>query len=62
MLKHRHAMHVFFLLGGGWIARNIVGDVYILKKGKKSVSMEKDKNVELTHTQILFGRLCVLCE
>ena len=52
----------FFLLGGGWIARNIVGDVYILKKGKKSVSMEKDKNVELTHTQILFGRLCVLCE
>ena len=48
--------------GGGWIAWNIVGDVYILTKGKKSISMEKDENVELTHTQILFGRLCVLCE
>ena len=48
--------------GGGWITWNIVSDVYILTKGKKSINAEKNKNVELTHTQVFCGRLCVLCE
>ena len=37
---------------GGWITWNIVSDVYILTKGKKSINAEKNKNVELTHTQV----------
>ena len=46
----------------GQITRNIVSDVYILTKGKKSINAEKNENVELTHTQVFCGRLCVLCE
>ena len=63
MIKHRHAMlgRVFFW-GGGCITWNLVSDVYILKKGKKSINAEKKENVELTHTQVFCGRLCVLCE
>ena len=37
---------------GGWITWNIVSDVYILTKGKKSINAEKNKNVELSHTQV----------
>ena len=46
---------------GGWIYRNIVSDVYIFTKGK-SVNAERNENVELTHTKVFCGRLCVLCE
>ena len=31
-------------------------------KGKKSINAEKNKNVELRHTQVFCGRLGVLCE
>ena len=48
--------------GGGWITLNIVSDVYILTKGKKSINAVKNENVELTHTQVVCGRLCVLWE
>ena len=48
------------LEGGGWITWNIVSDVYILTKGKKSINAEKNENVELTHTQVFCGRLCVV--
>ena len=48
--------------GGGWITLNIVSDVYILAKGKKSINAVKNENVELTHTQVVCGRLCVLCD
>ena len=47
---------------GGWITWNIVSDVYIFTKRKKSINAEKNENVELTHTQVFCGRLCVLCE
>ena len=40
--------------------RNIVSDVYIFTKGKKSINTAKNENVELTHTQVFCGRLCVL--
>ena len=46
-------MHgIVFFWGGGdrWITWNIVSDVYILTKGKKSINAEKKENVELTHT------------
>ena len=46
----------------GQITRNIVSDVYILTKGKKSINAEKNENVKLIHTQVFCGRLCVLCE
>ena len=55
-------MQELFFLGGGWITWNIVSDVYILTKGKKNINAEKNENVELTHTQVFCGRLCVLCE
>ena len=44
---------------GGWIYWNIVSDVYILTKGK-SVNAERNENVQLTHTQVFCGRLCVV--
>ena len=47
---------------GGWITWNIVSDVYIFPKGKKGINAEKNKNVELTLTQVFCGRLCVLRE
>ena len=47
---------------GRWITWNIVSDVYIFTKGKKSINAEKNENVELTHTRVFCGRLCVLCE
>ena len=46
----------------GWITWNIVSDVYIFTNGKKSINMEKNENVELAHTQVFCGRLCVLCK
>ena len=47
---------------GGWITWNIVSDVNIFTKGKKSINAEKNENVELTHKQVFCGRLCVLRE
>ena len=34
----------------------------IFTEGKKSINAEKNENIELTHTQVFCGRLCVLCE
>ena len=51
-----------FFWGGGWINWNIVNDVYIFTKEKKSINAEKNENLELTQTQVFCGRLCVLCE
>ena len=49
---------VFFLGGGGeWITWNIVSDVFIISKGKKSINAEKNENVELIHT---CRRFCVV--
>ena len=45
-----------------WINWNIVSYVYIFTKGNKSINAEKNENVELTHTRVFCGRLCVLCE
>ena len=47
---------------GRWITWNILSDVCIFTKGKKSINTEQNKNVELTRTQVFCGRLCVLCE
>ena len=47
-------MHKSYFLGGGWITLNIVSDVYILTKGKKSINAAKNENVELTLTGILW--------
>ena len=46
----------------GWITWNIVSDIYIFTNGKKSMNVEKNENVELAHTQVFCGRLCMLCE
>ena len=48
--------------GGGWITWNIVSEVYIFTKGKRSINAEKNENVELTLTQVFCGRLYVLCK
>ena len=47
---------------GRWITWNILSDVCIFTKGKKSVNTEQNENVELTRTRVFCGRLCVLCE
>ena len=52
-----HAKVIFWAVGGLLETR----DVYIITKGKKSINAAKSKNVELTHTQVFCGRLCVLC-
>ena len=54
-------MHARVVFLGGWINWNNVSDVYIFTKGK-SISAKKNENVELTHTQVFCGRLCVLYE
>ena len=59
--KTCYACKSFFLLGG-WITWNIVSDVYIFTKGKKSINAEKNENIELTHAQVLFVVDYVLCE
>ena len=41
--------------GGGWFTWNIVNDVYILIKGKKSINAEKNENFELTHCRLQSG-------
>ena len=46
---------LFFKAGG------LIDDVHIFTKGK-SINAEKDENVELTRSQVFFGRLCVLFE
>ena len=55
-------MYARVIFGGGWSDWNIVSDVSIFTKGKKSIKVEKNKNVELTHAQLFCGRLCVLWE
>ena len=45
----------------GWINWNIVSDVYFFTNGK-SINAVKNKYVELTHTRVFCGRLCVLCD
>ena len=47
---------------GRWISWNILSDVCIFTKGKKSINTEQNENVELTRTRVFCGRLCVLCE
>ena len=44
----------------GWITWNIVSDIYIFTNGKKSMNVEKNENVELAHTQVFCGGLCVV--
>ena len=61
MLKHKHAIHARVIFLGGLINWNIVSDVYIFTK-EKSINAEKNENVELTHSQVFCGWLCVLCE
>ena len=41
---------------GRWITRNIVSDVYIFTKGKKSINAEKNESVDRinSHTGILW--------
>ena len=39
-----------------------MSDIYIFTNGKKSMNVEKNENVELAHTQVFCGRLCVLCK
>ena len=51
-----HARVIF----GGWVDYLKHCDVYILTKGKKSINAEKNENVELTHTHVFCGRLCVV--
>ena len=60
--KHRHAMHarvIFF----GWVdyLKHCKRCLHFYKR-KKSINAEKNESVELTHTQVFCGRLCVLCE
>ena len=58
-------MHARVIFWGGWITWNIASDVYIFfykRRVLKSINAEKNENVELTHTQVFCGRLCVLCE
>ena len=54
-------MHARVIFLGGLINWNIVSDVYIFTK-EKSINAEKNENVELTHSQVFCGWLCVLCE
>ena len=44
-----------YFLGGWWFTWNIVSDVYILIKGKKSINAEKNENIELTHCRLQSG-------
>ena len=55
-------MYARIIFGGGCITWNIVSDVYILPKERRVLTGEKNENVELTHTQVYCGRLCLLCE
>ena len=52
-------MQELFFRVGGWINWNIVSDVYIFTK-EKSISAQKNENVELTHSQY-FVVDCVCC-
>ena len=36
-----------------------MSDVYILTKGEKNINAGKNENVELPHSQVFCGRLCV---
>ena len=47
---------------GGLLETLQVMSIYSFTKGEKSINAEENENVELTHTQVFCGRLCVLCE
>ena len=49
-----HARVIFQGVGG------LLETLFILTKGKKSINAVKNENVELTHTQVFCGRLCLL--
>ena len=62
-IRQRYACKSYiedYIWGSGWIIWNIVSDVYILIKGKKSINAEENENVELTHARVFCGRLCVM--
>ena len=40
----------------------LLSDVYILTKGEKNIDVGENENVELPHSQVFYGRLCVFCE
>ena len=46
---------LFFGVGG-------LLEIYIFTKGKKTINVGKNENVELTHTQVFCGRSCALCQ
>ena len=54
-------MQELFFWVGGLINWKIVSYVYIFTR-EKSINAEKNENVELTHSQVFCGWLCVLCE
>ena len=54
-----HARVIFCRVGG---LLETLYVVYILTEGEKSINAEKNENVELPHTQVFCGRLCVLCK
>ena len=45
---------------GGLLETLQVMSIYSFTKGEKSINAEKNENVELTHTQVFCGRLCVV--
>ena len=55
-------MQELFFGVGGLLETLQVMSIYSFTKGEKSINAEKNENVELTHTQVFCGRLCVLCE
>ena len=54
-VRHPDKKHREYFLGGGWFTWNIVNEVYILIKGKKSINAEKNENFELTHCRLPSG-------
>ena len=49
--KQKHATHARVIFwGGGWFTWNIVSDVYILMKGKKSINAERKFRINLLQT------------
>ena len=60
--KHRNAMYarVFFWGMGGLIETLLVMSTFL--REERVLTLKRTKNVELTHTQVFCGRLCVLCE
>ena len=53
-------MQELFFGVGGLLETLQVMSIYSFTKGEKSINAEKNENVELTHTQVFCGRLCVV--